>query len=140
MADLAPTVRFRITHDGAPPPHGKGQPCLFGLEGRNGALTFPTTLPDGRLAFDVELRVKTRDGGVSFLGDHAHGPTGDRMFRLGWKEIPPGPGWINRLNVRLSNIGVETVRDAQRRNSRIEASAAGRLPHDAKLPDWKVVA
>jgi hypothetical protein len=139
MSDLGPTVRFRITHDGAPPPHGKGQPYVFGLEGKGGVLTSPEKLPGGGLAFDVELRVKAKDGGVNFLGDHAHGPVDDRMFRLGWKEVPPGPGWINRINVRLSNLGIATVLEAQQRNARIETSAAGRLPHDAKLPDWRVV-
>lgn len=136
-----PTIALRIIHDNGPPPSGSCEPYEFGLQDKTGALRPGVPLGDGTVALDCELRVVLKDGRLNFLGDFAQGPTDDRFLYLSWKRPNAAPGagvWINRVHVRLSPIRPEQVLKAQAGGGRLEASAIGRRPHDAKLPDWRV--
>jgi hypothetical protein len=129
-------VSLRVIHDGAKPIHDTGEPYRFGLQCGRDSVQQGSRLGDGRLAFDVTLRVKP---GVDperpvFLGEFTHGPPDARCLNLGWK--PDRPGWINRVKVPLATLTWAQVRAAQECGRPLVADATGRQPHQPRPLDW----
>jgi hypothetical protein len=129
-------VALRVIHDGAKPIHDTGEPYRFGLQRGRDDVQQGAPLSDGRLAFDVTLRVKPGADPERpvFLGDFTHGPPHERSLHLGWK--PSRPGWINRVKVPLSALTWAQVREAQTSGRRLVADATGRQPHQPRPLAW----
>ncbi|HEY3890042.1 MAG TPA: DUF5990 family protein [Caulobacteraceae bacterium] len=135
---MADTVGLRVLHDGAKPIHDTGESYRFGLQRGPDDVQEGAALADGRLAFDIALRVKPGsdlDRPV-FLGDFTFGPSHARFLHLGWK--PDRPGWINRVKVPLSGINWAQVRAAQASGGRLTADATGRQPHRPRPLTWSL--
>ena len=83
-------VRFRLIRaDDRPATNPLGDAFAFGLQDTSEALTAASRLPDGRLFWDFELRVRPgKDGRPNFLGRFASGGSGDRFVYLAWRSIP----------------------------------------------------
>jgi hypothetical protein len=122
-------VRFRLIRaDDRPATNPEGDAYAFGLQDTKEALHRGVTLPDGRLAFDFELRVRPgKDGRPNFLGDFASGPAGDRFVYLAWRSLPRGV-WINRVKAPLGPIEWPLIEAAQAEGRRIVADVTGRGP------------
>jgi hypothetical protein len=133
-------IKVRVVHDGAKPIHDTGEPYRFGLQRGRDDVQAGSTLGDGRLAFDVALRVKPGADPERpvFLGEFTHGPPDARFLNLGWK--PDRPGWINRIKVPLSTITWSQVRQAQSSGRRLTADATGRQPHQPRPLAWTLAA
>jgi hypothetical protein len=132
-------VDVRVLHDGAKPIHDTGESYRFGLQRGADDVQGGRALADGRLAFDVALRVKPGPDPERpvFLGEFTHGPPEARSLNLGWK--PDRPGWINRVKVPLAGITWAQVREAQASGLRLTADATGRQPHQPRPLAWALV-
>ncbi len=136
MTNTADTVTLRVLHDGAKPIHDTGEPYCFGIQrGRDDVLQ-GDRLADGRLAFDIVMRVKPGPDPERpiFLGEFAQGPAAARFLALGWK--PDRPGWINRAKAPLAGITWAQVREAQAAGRPLVADATGRQPHQPRPLTW----
>jgi hypothetical protein len=136
MTTAADSVTLRVLHDGAKPVHDTGEPYRLGLQRGRDDVQEGAVLDDGRLAFEVELRVKPGPDPERpvFLGEFAQGPADARFLHLGWK--PDRPGWINRAKVPLSGISWAQVREAQASGRPLVADATGRQPHQPRPLIW----
>lgn len=133
-------VRFRLLRaDDRPATNPEHDPYEFGLQDAKGALTPGVRLPDGRLCWDFELRVKPgAEGRPNFLGPFASGPADDRFVYLSWRSIPRGV-WINRLKARLGAIDWPLIEQAEAAGRPITADLTGRTPgHSMRPVDWRV--
>jgi hypothetical protein len=138
MTDAANTVKLRVLHDGAGPIHATGEPYRLGLQRGSDDVQEGATLADGRLVFDIEMRVKPGSDPERpvFLGEFVQGPADARFLHLGWK--PDRPGWINRAKVPLSGITWAQVREAQSAGRPLVADATGRQPHQPRPLTWSL--
>jgi hypothetical protein len=136
MTTAADSVILRVLHDGAKPVHDTGEPYRLGLQRGSDDVQEGALLDDGRLIFEVELRVKPGPDPERpvFLGEFAHGTADARFLHLGWK--PDRPGWINRAKVPLSGISWAQVREAQACGRPLVADATGRQPHQPRPLIW----
>ena len=136
MTTAPDTVALRVLHDGAGPIHDTGEPYRFGLQRGRDDVIEGSRLTDGRLAFDISLRVKSGPDPERpvFLGEFAHGTPDARFLHLGWK--PDRPGWINRAKVPLAAITWAQVREAQTSGRPLVADATGRQPHQPRPLTW----
>jgi hypothetical protein len=136
MTTAADSVRLRVLHDGAKPVHDTGEPYRLGLQRGRDDVQEGALLDDGRLAFEVEVRVKSGSDPERpvFLGEFAQGTADARFLHLGWK--PDRPGWINRAKVPLSGISWAQVREAQAADRPLVADATGRQPHQPRPLIW----
>ena len=136
MTATADSVTLRVLHDGAKPVHDTGEAYRLGLQRGPDDVQEGALLDDGRLAFEVQLRVKPGPdpGRPVFLGEFAQGPADARFLHLGWK--PDRPGWVNRAKVPLSGISWAQVREAQASGLRLVADATGRQPHQPRPLIW----
>jgi hypothetical protein len=133
-------VRLRLIRaDDRPSTNPEGDAFEFGLQDSKGELTPAARLPDGRLYWDFELRVRAApDGSPNFLGRFASGPADDRFVYLSWRSIPRGV-WISRLKARLSWIDWPLIRAAQAAHQPITADLTGRTPgHSMLRIDWRL--
>jgi hypothetical protein len=136
----ASEVRLRLIRaDDRPSTNPEGDAFEFGLQDTKGALIPAAHLPDGRLYWDFELRVRpAADGSPNFLGRFASGPADDRFVYLSWRSIPRGV-WINRLKARLNWIDWPLIRAAHAAGEPITADLTGRTPgHSMQRIDWRV--
>jgi hypothetical protein len=134
------TVRLRLIRaDDRPATNTEGDAFEFGLQDTNGELVAAARLPDGRLHWDFELRVRpAADGSPNFLGRFASGPADDRFVYLSWRSIPRGV-WINRLKARLGWIDWPLIRAAQAADKPITGDLTGRTPrHSMQRIEWKL--
>ncbi len=129
-------VNVRVIHDGAKPVHDTGEPYRFGLQRGRDDVQEGSVLDDGRLAFDIVLRVKPGADSARpvFFGEFTHGPPDARCLQLGWK--PNRPGWINRVKAPLASLTWAQVREAQNSGRRLTADATGRQPHQPRPLAW----
>ena len=136
MTTPADTVNVRVLHDGAKPIHDTGEAYRLGLQRGRDDVQEGQVLADGRLAFDIALRVKPGPDPERpvFLGEFAQGTADARFLHLGWK--PDRPGWINRAKVPLSGISWAQVREAQTSGRPLVADATGRQPHQPRPLTW----
>jgi hypothetical protein len=136
MTTDADTLTLRVLHDGAKPIHDTGEPYRFGLQRGPDDVMEGARLSDGRLAFDITLRVKPGPDPErpNLLGEFAHGTADARFLHLGWK--PDRPGWINRAKVPLAAITWAQVREAQAAGRPLVADATGRQPHQPLPLVW----
>ena len=131
------TVRLRLVHDNAPPIHDTGEPFLFGLQTTKSEILPGLLLPDGRVVFDFELKVKSApklDRPV-FSGPFVSGSAEDRFVYLSWKAASRS-GYINRVKARLRAITWDQVREAQQAERPLLADLSERKPHDTRPLDW----
>jgi hypothetical protein len=121
---MAETVRLRLLRElEAPSPDGSA--VRFGLQDKTGALHDGIARADGVVQFDLELTVKAApDGTPDFGGPFASGPRGERFVYLSWQRTD-GAGFMNRIKVRLKDIGWEDLRTAQVMGQRLEADLRG---------------
>jgi hypothetical protein len=136
MTTATDTVTLRVLHDGAKPIHDTGEPYRLGLQRGSDDVLEGARLADGRLVFDIMLRVKPGPDPERpvFLGEFAQGTADARFLHLGWK--PDRPGWINRAKVPLSGITWAQVREAQASGRPLVADATGRQPHQPRPLTW----
>jgi len=133
-------VRLRLIRaDDRPATNPENDAFEFGLQDDKGALAPAARLPDGRLFWDFELRVRpAADGSPNFLGAFASGPADDRFVYLSWRSVPRGV-WINRLKARLRWIDWRLIRAAQAASKPITADLTGRGPGQSMQPiEWKL--
>jgi len=133
-------VRFRLVRaDDVPATNPEGDAFAFGLQDTKDQLHPGVRLPDGRLAFDFELRVQPgKDGRPNFLGAFASGPPGDRFVYLSWRSVPRGV-WINRVKARLSDLDWPLIRAAQAEDRPLEADLTGRAPGGGRRAvEWRL--
>jgi hypothetical protein len=134
------TVRFRLLRLGdAPATNPEGDAYDFGLQDTSDVVHPGARLPDGRLAFDFELRVRAgKNGRPNFLGPFASGPVGERFVYLAWRSIPRGV-WINRVKAPLAPIDWPLIEQARAENRPIVADLTGRAPGGGRRPiDWRL--
>jgi hypothetical protein len=134
------TVRFRLIRaDDEPATNPEGDAFVFGLQDTRDQIHPAATLPDGRLAWDFELRVRPgKDGRPNFLGDFASGGANDRFVYLSWRSIPRGV-WINRVKAPLASIDWPLIDAAQREDRPIVGDLSGRGPGGGRrLVDWRL--
>jgi hypothetical protein len=121
------TVRFRLLRDSAEPPAPDGSAVAFGIQDNKGQLYPPVQRTDGVFVFDFELTVK--DGPDPdkpvFTGLFASGPRDERFVYLAWPRLN-GQGHVNRVKVRLIDIGWPLVREAQTTGRPLEYDASAR--------------
>ena len=133
-------VRFQLIRaDDRPATNPENDPYEFGLQDAKGALTPAGRLPDGRLYWEFELRVKpAADGRPNFLGAFASGPADDRFVYLAWRSIPRGV-WINRIKARLGGIDWPLIERALAENRPLVADMSGWTPHDIRRQvEWRL--
>ena len=114
MAEVGESeVRLRLIRaDDRPAFTPEGDDCEFGLQDTKGVLVPAALLPDGRLYWDFELRVRRGpDGRPNVLARFASGPADDRFVYVSWRSVPRGV-WINRLQSpsRVDRLAVDPRR------------------------------
>jgi hypothetical protein len=121
------TVRLRIICLNPPLEPCDGQPTVFGLQDKHGALQAGQPRADGSLEFAFDLQAKlAKNGATNFLGAYAHGTVDQRFvyLSLGFAS-DSAQGWIRRLKVPLSSIHWEQVERAHTNHHILEATVDG---------------
>ena len=92
-----------------------GQSAEFGLQNKKQDIIVGEKLPDGRLRFSCELKVKPTDAGQpNFTGPFAHGTVQERFLYLSYRVMQNGEWkWNRRIKVHLKTITWEQVEAAQ---------------------------
>jgi hypothetical protein len=105
------TVKFRLLRDSAEPPSPDGSAASFGLQDAKGNIQPPVERSDGMLAFEFGLNAKEGPDPEKpvFSGPFASGPRDERFVYLAWPRLN-GQGHVNRVKVRLIDIGWSRVR------------------------------
>jgi hypothetical protein len=128
------TVHLRICLNPPLEPRD-GEPTVFGLQDKHGALQPGQTRSDGSLEFTFALHAKpAQNGATNFLGTYAHGTIDQRFvyLSLGFANDST-QGWIRRLKVPLSSIRWEHVERAHTNHLILEATFDGRRPGTVRL-------
>jgi len=121
------TIHFRVVCLYPPPSHSDGQPTVFGLQDKQGALQPGKSQADGSLVFDFDLQAKPgTNGAANFLGVYTHGSVAERFLYLSYGFANDGSqGWIRRLKIPLSSILWEQVESAHANQSMFEGTVDG---------------
>lgn len=135
------SVRFRLLRDSADPPSPPdGSAVRFGLQDSENGIQPPVTRADGMLAFEFELKAKTGPDPEHpvFTGLFASGPRDERFVYLAWQRVN-GQGYVNRVKIRLADVGWPLVREAQRTGRPLECDASGRKAGGGRVVvEWKL--
>jgi hypothetical protein len=132
------TVRVRLLRDDPGAPTGDAS-APFGLQDKEGTLRPPVRRANGMHAFDFDLTVdEGPDGRPNFTGPFASGPRDQRFVYLSWPRLD-GCGYVNRIKVRLADLGWPLIEQAIARGRALEADASGRKPGGGTVPiAWRL--
>lgn len=133
-------VSIRLLRDDPAPPSPDGTACRLGLQDDKEQLHGGRQGADGKLAFDFTLKVKQGpdpDRPI-FTGPFAHGPRNERFVYLSWQRTD-GPGYVNRIKIRLTDIDWPLVRAAQTSGRSLITDASGRAAGGGRVPvAWRI--
>jgi hypothetical protein len=103
MIDKTISLDIRIICVHPPDSLYSGKPAEFGVQDKAGNLTAGRLLPDGTLAFDVNVTISDDDP-PKFGGKHAHGTSTDRFVYLSYRYSEEPTVWIKRIKIPLNSI------------------------------------
>ena len=134
---MARMIAIRLLRE-SEPPSGDGGAVRFGLQDKKGGMHAGVPRDDGLVQFDFEIDVMgTENASPDFGGPFVSGPRGERFVYLSWQRLD-GAGFMNRIKVRLADIGWPSIRAAQGKsleaNLRGVATGGGR-----RAVEWRVV-
>ncbi|MBO9670861.1 MAG: hypothetical protein J7485_10125 [Sphingobium sp.] len=134
------SVRFRLLRDSADPPSPDGSAVRFGLQDSKDNIQPPVKRADSTLVFEFELKVKEGPDPERpvFTGPFASGPRDERFVYLAWQRLNE-QGYVNRVKIRLTDIGWPLVREAQASGRPLEYDASGRGTGGGRVAvEWKL--
>jgi hypothetical protein len=121
------TFQLRLICANPPASEWDGQPVIFGLQDKKGALAEGEILPDDLVIFECKAKVKPGNP-PNFLSPYAHGTPKDRFLYLSCRRAGD-TAWIKRIKVPLSGITWEQIRSARCKilEATIDGSRAARV-------------
>jgi len=124
------TFQLRLICANPPAPECNGEPAVFGLQDKKGALIEGETLPDDLLIFECKAVIKPGNP-PNFLGPYAHGTPKDRFLYLSYRHAD-NDAWIKRIKVPLSGITWEQISGARCKvlEATVDGSRAARVEVD----------
>ena len=131
------TIHLQVICRNQPPIEQDNRPTEFGLQDKKTELLPGKPLPDGAVAFQLDLQA-TRQPETDqprFRGAYVHG-TPSQFLYLGWRHAgEPTSPWIKRIKIPLATITWQQIQGLARSGAVLQASVDGSGAATVRLLD-----